>query len=84
MTIGTERDRVIKLLAQLPEEDYALFRLGQGLRRSLWAAGINGTEADMAYIQEVATRIRTELLPNEVEDMQRWMAPGGALRWSEL
>jgi hypothetical protein len=77
-------DRVTRLLHQLPERQYALYRLGMGLQQSFRLADINRTPADRAYVAEVAKRIYEVTSPEGRELFARWLEPGGVLRlWSE-
>ncbi len=73
-------ERVAPLLDQLPEREFALYRLGAALQQSFRRADINRTSADRAYVAEVAKRIYEVTSPEGRELFARWLEPGGALR----
>jgi hypothetical protein len=77
---GENFERVTRLLHQLPERQYALYRLGMCLHMSFQLADINRTAADRAYVAEVAKRIHQVTSPEGRELFARWLEPGGALR----
>jgi hypothetical protein len=73
-------ERVVRLLHRLPEKQYARYRLGLCLHLSLQQAALSNTEADKAYVREVASRIYEVTSPEGRELFSRWLEPGGALR----
>ena len=78
-----ERERIIRLILQLPEHEYALHALGSGLMQSLRRADIRRTPEDLAYGCEVARRIYEAAPPERQEQFREWFAPGGLLAlWS--
>jgi hypothetical protein len=77
---GEEFDGTVRLLHQLPEREYALYRLGMCLHMSFKLADINRTPADRAYVAEVARRIDEVASPEGREQFARWLEPGGVLR----
>ena len=60
---GEEFDGTVRLLHQLPEREYALYRLGMCLHMSFKLADINRTPADRAYVEEVAETHRRSRQP---------------------
>jgi hypothetical protein len=80
----TSADRLSAILAQLPEKQYALFRLGWALFISLQQADIAGTVEDREYIRGVARRISNAVPPLSRQQFVEWFEPGGVLRlWTE-
>jgi hypothetical protein len=77
---GEDFERTTKLLHQLPERQYALYRLGACLHMSFQLADIHNTPADRAYVAEVAKRINEVTSPDGQELFARWLEPGGVLR----
>jgi hypothetical protein len=75
--------RVMSLLHQLPEKEYALYRLGRSLHGSFEMADIHRTAADREYVAEVAKRIREVLSDEGREQFARWLEPGGVLRYGQ-
>jgi hypothetical protein len=75
-----ERERIWAILDRLPEREYALFRLGWGLFLSLQEADLGHTDADEAYVREVAIRIGNAVSPDSREQFAKWLEPGGVWR----
>jgi hypothetical protein len=81
---GEEFERTTRLLHQLPEKQYALYRLGAALHQSFRLADINNRPDDRAYVMEVAKRIDEVTCPVGRDLFDRWLKPGGALRlWQD-
>jgi hypothetical protein len=77
---GEDFDETVRLLHQLPEKQYALYRLGAALHQSFRLADISDTPADRAYVAEVARRVNEVTSPEGHEQFARWLEPGGVLR----
>lgn len=77
---GEEFERVNRILIQLPEKDFALYHLGSLLRSSFQLADIRKTQADKAYVTEVAKRLNEAATPALRESFAEWFEPGGVLR----
>jgi hypothetical protein len=81
---GEEFDRVVRMLHQLPEKQYALYRLGAALHQNFRLADINNAPADRAFVAEVAKRLNEVTSPEGRAMFARWLESGGVLRlWSK-
>ena len=78
--VDDDFEEIVQLLHQLPEKQYALYRLGAALHQSFRLADISGTAPDRTYVAEVATRINEVTSPEGRQMFARWLEPGGALR----
>ncbi len=80
-----EWERTLQLILQLPERERAHHALGVGLMQSLRLADITRRPEDLAYAQEVASRIYAAAPPERQEQFHRWFQPGGLLTlWPNL
>jgi hypothetical protein len=73
-----------RLVEELPEKEYALFRLGLAVFQSIRLADIDRTDEDVAYVQTLTRYLRRVATPKDHARFGRWFRRGGVLAlWDE-